>query len=534
MIEHAVLAAGNSLTSPVSAFFYVVCCAFLLCLAVGLRDTDDRAADFFTANRSLSAVRTALALGGDYVLVTGLLVPVGSVALGGYDGMAMAVCAVVGLGVLILFAEPLCNTGQFTLGGVLESRIPGAAVRISGAVVSLVVCLPLTVIQLMVTGEATAYLLGLSTAGATQVCTVLLGLLMISFAAFGGMRGTGVLAAIKSVVLTAVFAAAAIVVIRRFDWDMGALLATAAQRSGHGDAFNQAAQLYGTSSAGRLEIVSVCLAVGLGQGLLPAMLMRLSTARNGRSARRSVRHAVLGYTLFAALTVVLGLGASAVVGGRVLATDNPEGNSALFLLSGQLAGRNGLLFTAISCAVFLTALGAVSGLTLAAAATLTHDMYASSRRRNRGGDELEVRAARWVIMAFGTACVVLAVWLNGWSILFLGGYALTVTTSVILPVLVYSLFWKRFNRTGLLWTVYGGLACCTVLQLSSPTVSGDPTALLPGVDFQWFPLRTPAVVALPIGFLLGWAATLAGRDTTADEARSVHAEARMLTGVDTD
>lgn len=526
-------ASGADLTSPVTAFLLVVCCAFLLCLVIGVRDVDDRSADFFAANRSWSAVRNAVAMGGDYVLVTALLVPVGSVALAGYDGMALVVCAVLGLGVLVLLAEPLRNTGRITPGGALEHRLPNDAVRIAGAVVSLAMCLPLTVIQLTVAGETTAYVLGQSGSGAAQICTALIGLLMISFAAFSGMRGTSVLAAGKAVVLVAAFAVTAIVVVRRFGWDMGTLLASAAQGSGRGEGFDQAGRLYGTSPAGRLEILSLCLGVGLGQGLLPAMLMRVSAARDGRSARRSVRYAVLGYALFCALTVVVGLGAAAIVGGRTIVADDQEGNSALFLLSGQLAGgRDGFLFTVISCAVFLTALGAVSALTLAASATLTRDVFMRTRRRSRGDDGREVRMARWMIMGFGVASVVLAVWVHGWSTLFLGTYALTVAASVMLPALVYSLFWNRFNRTGLLWTLYGGLACCTVLQLSGPTVSGDPTALFPNLDFQWFPLRNPAVVTLPIGFLLGWAASLAGRRTPADRAGDAHAEARRLTGVD--
>ncbi|MFD5300510.1 cation acetate symporter [Streptomyces mutabilis] len=534
MERFALAAGGEDLASPVFGFLLVICCAFFFCLIVGVRNADDQTGDFFAANRSLSVGRNTLPMAGDYILVTALLVPVGSVALGGYDGMVMAMCSVVGLVVLYVLAEPLRNTGRFTLGGVLESRAPGRAVRLSGAVVTLAVCAPLTVVQLTVAGDATAYLLDLSGAGAAQVCTVMIGLLMITFAAFGGMRGTTVLAAGKAVLLVAAFAGASVIIVNRFDWDLGALLAAAFEGSGRGEDYHGFAHLFGDSTTGRLDFISVSLTVAIGSGMLPAMIMRISAARDGRTARRSARNAVLGYTLFAGLTIILGLGAGAIVGGQTLAADDPEGNSALFLLSDALAdGRDGALFTLISCAVFLTALGGVSGLTLAVSATLAHDVYAKARRRHRGGDEREVRVARWAVLAFGVASVVLAVLLHGWSILFLATYAIAVASSVILPAVVYSLFWKRFHRTGLLWMVYGGLACCTVLQLSSPTVSGDPTALFADQDFQWFPLRHIGIVALPVTLLLGWIGSRVGRRASAETGGDAKAEARILAGLDT-
>lgn len=102
---------------------------------------------------------------------------------------------------------------------------------------------------------------------------------------------------------------------------------------------------------------------------------------------------------------------------------------------------------------------------------------------------------------------------------------------MILPAVAYSLFWKSFHRTVLLWMVHGGLICCTVRQLSSPTVSGDPTALFADLDFQWFPLRHIGIVALPATLLLGWAGSRMSRRTSAETVRE--AEARVLTGLDT-
>ncbi|MEU3885740.1 cation acetate symporter [Streptomyces sp. NPDC029041] len=529
----ASMLASGGLGSPVSAFLLVTCCAFFLCLVIGVRDADDRTADFFAADRSLPMVQNALAMSGDYILVTSLSAPVGMIALNGYDGLVAAACAVTGLVMLALLAEPLRNTGQFTLGGVLERRTPGSRVRIAGGVVTLVVCVPLTVVQLTVAGHAISFLLGLHGSGSALACTVMIGLLMITFAAFGGMRGSSMLAAGKALLLFAVLAAAALVVVRRFDWSLGALLSAAAQGSGRGDAFGTSGLLFGASSTGRLEFISVCLAVTLGSSVLPMMLMRVSASRNGRSSRRSVRHATLYQVLFWGVLVVLGLGAAALVGGAAIGASDATGNTALLMLSAQISGgREGLMFTFLSCAVFLASLGSVAGLTLAGAASLVRDVIARERLRVWVSEGREVATARWTVVGLGVMSVLLAVVLHQWRLVFLVSFAVTVAASVILPTLLKTLFGRGVTRTGTLWSLYGGLACCIVLQLGSPTVSGTPTALFPDLDFQWFPLQNIGVVTVPVGFLLAWAGSRFSRRAATDGADHAASEVRTLTGID--
>lgn len=498
--------ASDGLASPVSAFLLVTCCAFLVCLLIGVRDADDETVDFFAADRSLPTVRNALAMSGDYLLVTSLSAPVGLIALHGYDGVVAALCPVASLAVLALLAGPIRNTGHFTLGGMLESRTPGAAVRVASGVVTLVVSALLTVVQLTVAGEAIAFLLGLAGSGAALTCTVLIGLLMISFAAFGGMRGSSLLAAGKAVLLFPVLATVALVVVHRFGGHPGSLLSAAAQGSGRGNGFSLPGDLFGTSWSGRLDFVSVCLTVTLGSSVLPMILMRVSASRNASSSRRSVRHATLFHALFWGLLVMVGLGAAAFVGAPAINASDPSGTTALLMLAAQISGgREGVMFTLLACGVFLAALGSVAGLTLAAAASLVRDILPRDLPARAGGGN-EVRLARWTVVAFGAVSLLLAVLLRHWTIVFLVSFAVTVAASTILPALLQSLFGKGLTRTGMLWTLYGGLAVCTVLQLGSPTVSGAPTALFPHLDFQWFPLQNIAVVAVPLGFLLTWAA----------------------------
>ena len=63
---------------------------------------------------------------------------------------------------------------------------------------------------------------------------------------------------------------------------------------------------------------------------------------------------------------------------------------------------------------------------------------------------------------------------NGQNVAFLVALAFAVAASANLPTILYSLFWKRFNTTGALCSIYGGLAVSIVLIVFSPAVSGKP------------------------------------------------------------
>jgi cation/acetate symporter len=108
--------------------------------------------------------------------------------------------------------------------------------------------------------------------------------------------------------------------------------------------------------------------------------------------------------------------------------------------------------------------------------------------------------------------------------------AFAVAASANLSTLLFSLFWKRFNTTGTLWGIYGGLIACLVLVVFSPVVSGAPDSILKGVDFHWFPLKNPGMVSIPFSFLCGFVGTLFGR-TTADPHKQSEMEVRSLTGI---
>ncbi|MER6186063.1 hypothetical protein [Streptomyces sp. NPDC001652] len=486
--------------TSITAFLLVVVASFFLCLVAGA--ADDTVAGFLMANRSLGSVRNGLAMCGDFVSVTTLLIPVATIVLAGHDGMLFTASSIVAVLVLLLIAEPLRNLGAFTLGGILATRAPGSRAHTAGTVITLLVCVPLIVVQLKVAGDATAYLLGLETPGASQVCIALIGLLIVSFAAFGGMHGTSVIETAKVLLAFGTFATAAAFVLKRFDWDLAKLFDASAHGSGNGKHYFEPGQLYGHTLAGSAERLSVCLTLALGSAVIPPLFMRISASRTGRTARRSARNAVLAFAAFSLALTILGLGAAALAG-PAIAARGERGYAALFLLSDAIADhRGGIFLTLFACAIFVTALGAVSGLTLSTAAALSRDL--PTRRADKTSEEAQVRTTRWWLGAVGIVSVTLAVILNDWNILFFASYAAALAASTILPTLLYTLFWKSFTRRGLLATLYGGAACCLLLQALSLSVSGRPTALFPQHDFHWIPLENVALITIPLGFLIGW------------------------------
>jgi len=78
--------------------------------------------------------------------------------------------------------------------------------------------------------------------------------------------------------------------------------------------------------------------------------------------------------------------------------------------------------------------------------------------------------------------------------------------------------------------MYGGLISTIVLIVFSPAVSGAKTAMLPNVDFAWFPLANPGIVSIPLAFLLGIVGTLSSPER-GDPAKWAELEVRALTGI---
>ncbi|WP_263493735.1 hypothetical protein [Streptomyces sp. PSKA30] len=154
--------------------------------------------------------------------------------------------------------------------------------------------------------------------------------------------------------------------------------------------------------------------------------------------------------------------------------------------------------------VFITLLSSVAGMTLAAASSLAHDLFAHAVRRGQAEPRTEMTVAAWTSVAVGTVAIGLATMVQYWDVGVLTTLAICIGASAVAPALTYSLFWRGFTRTGLLATLYGGAACALVLMVFSKAISGTPSAIFPDADFALFPMQSTGLVSVPFGYLAGW------------------------------
>ncbi len=106
------------------------------------RTTSQKGSDFYTGGGSFSGWQNGLAISGDYLSAAAFLGVTGAIALYGYDGFVYSIGFLIALLVaLVLVAEPLRNTGRFTMADVLSFRLQQRPVRTAAAVTTLSVSL---------------------------------------------------------------------------------------------------------------------------------------------------------------------------------------------------------------------------------------------------------------------------------------------------------------------------------------------------------------------------------------------------------
>ncbi|MFJ8330487.1 cation acetate symporter [Streptomyces sp. NPDC094437] len=516
------------------AFFSVVAVTLLLCVLTG--PTGDDLDDFYTGYRTLSPLRNGLAVAGDYISAATVLTVGGIIALCGYDGIMLALSTLLSL-VLLMFvlAEPLHNTGRFTMGDALTRRQPGRAVRVTACAVTLAALVPMMVVQLAGVGQLLAFVLGFSDSAMKNGCVIGAGALMISYAALGGMRGTALIQILKTVVLLSSGLVVAGLVLHRFHWSPHALFDAAAGRSGAGPAYLTWGLQYAGGPHPALDMASTQVAIVLGGACLPHVTMRMYTAGTPRQVRRAMSWAVSSVALFVLLLILVCTGATALVGRAGVAGADPHGSTA-YLLGSRAAFGSGmsragsLLFAGVTTAVFLTLLASVASMTLACASSLAHDLTASRRTPLTPARELAL--ARGCALAVGVPVILLAVLAQHRNLQPLATVSFCLGASAIAPALLYSLFWRRFTRAGLLATLIGGTVSVLVLMTGTSLVSGTPLSAFPDAHFNWFPFTTTALASVPAGFLCGWLATLltARRDGDREHGRYEALEHLLLAG----
>ncbi|MGW6899215.1 cation acetate symporter [Streptomyces sp. NBC_01718] len=499
------------------------------------RQTKD-ASDFYAGGRQFTGFQNGLAVSGDYMSAASFLGIAGAIALFGYDGFLYSIGFLVAwLVALLLVAEPLRNSGRYTMGDVLAYRMRQRPVRTAAGTSTIVVSIFYLLAQMAGAGVLVSLLLGITSDGGKIAIVALVGLLMIVYVTIGGMKGTTWVQMVKAVLLIAGTVLITFLILLKFHFNISDLLGTAADNSGKGRAFLEPGLKYGATSTSKLDFISLGIALVLGTAGLPHILIRFYTVPTAKAARKSVNWAIGIIGAFYLMTIVLGFGAAAILKPGDIIASNKAGNTAAPLAALEIGGGSGstggaILLAVISAVAFATILAVVAGLTLASSSSFAHDIYANVIRKGRATEKEEVRAAKWATVAIGIVSIGLGALARDLNVAGLVALAFAVAASANLPTILYSLFWKRFTTQGALWSIYGGLASSVLLVLFSPVVSSKPTSMFPDADFAWFPLENPGLISIPLGFLLGWLGSLLSKEE-ADKGKYAELEVKSLTGV---
>ena len=489
------------------------------------------AADYLAAGRAFTGPQNGIAIAGDYLSAASFLGIAGAIAVNGYDGFMYSIGFLVAwLVALLLVAELLRNTGKFTMGDVLAFRMRQRPVRAAAATSTMAVSFFYLLAQMAGAGGLVALLLGITGKGGQAVVIAVVGALMIAYVLIGGMKGTTWVQIIKAVLLIAGAGVMTVWVMGKYGFNLSTLLGSVSEK------LLDPGLQYGKTNTSKLDFLSLALALVLGTAGLPHILMRFYTVPTAKEARRSVVWAIWLIGIFYLLTLVLGYGAAALVGSEKISKAPGGVNSAAPLLAEALGGP--ILLGLIAAVAFATILAVVAGLTITASASFAHDIYANIIKKGQLEDkEAEVKVARRTAVVIGIVAIIGGIFANGQNIAFLVALAFAVAASANLPTILYSLFWKRFNTSGALWSIYGGLSITVLLIVFSPVVSGKPVnattgksaSMLQGVDFHWFPLDNPGIVSIPLSFLLGFLGTVLSKEH--NEKKYAEMEVRALTGV---
>ncbi|GAA1471590.1 sodium/solute symporter [Corynebacterium felinum] len=493
------------------------------------RSTSQKGTDFYTGGGAFSGWQNGLAISGDYLSAAAFLGVTGAIALYGYDGFVYSIGFLIALLVaLVLVAEPLRNTGRFTMADVLSFRLKQRPVRTAAAVTTLSVSLFYLIAQMAGAGGLVSLLLGIGGKAAQAGVVAVVGVLMIIYVLVGGMKGTTYVQMIKAVLLVSGSLAISLMTFWALKGGFNTVLEGAAATHPQGADVLGPGLRYGKSTLTKIDFISLGIACVMGTAGLPHVLMRFYTVPSAKVARNSMTWTIGIVALFFLLTVIMGFGAAALVGPETIKAAPGGGNSAVLLLAAKVGGS---FFMAIVSAIgFATILAVVAGLTISASASVAHDLYNSVLRKGQATEEEQVRVSRITVVVIGVLSIVLGIGAMGQNIAFLVTLALAIAASANLPTILYSLYWRKFNTTGALFSMYGGLITAVVLIIFSPAVSGAETSMFSGVDFAWFPLTNPAIISVPAGFILGAIGSIVGKPDNL-QLQASEMEVRSLTGV---
>ncbi|SFD68514.1 cation/acetate symporter [Lentibacillus persicus] len=477
---------------------------------------------FYVAAGSLTGIQNGMAIAGDYISAASFLGIIGTIAISGYDGFLYAIGFLVSyLIVLFFIAEPVHRLGKYSLGDVVCSRFPGNRMRWTMAIAALIISILYMIPQLVAAGLLLRLLLNID----YSTSVLVIGSLMTIYVVFGGMFATSWVQIVKTVVLMSGTFLLMLIVFARFDWNVAALIADVKTGTPLGEQFFLPGNLYDDP----LESISLHLALILGTAGLPHILIRFFTVRNTHEVRKSLLTASWIIGAFYITALILGLGTVALIGYEQLAGVDPTGNLAAPLLAEELGGD--FLMAFIAAIAFTTIIAVVAGLVISATTAFSHDVYFHIIKKGRTSEKNQIRSAQWTAFVVGLISTLFALGLENINVTFLVSLTFIVAASSNLPVILFTIYWKRFTEKGAITGMASGLLASLVLLLLGPHIMNPVSGWIAHEPF--LPLANPGIIAIPIGFLGAVVGSLLTQSTIQSYAEFRRFFIKSQTGIET-
>ncbi|MBT1074193.1 solute symporter family protein [Geobacter grbiciae] len=558
-------------------------CMFLVIIAatagivVWASKSTSTAADYYAAGGGISGMQNGWAIAGDFLSAATFLGITGLMSLFGPDGFMYSVGIIISfLTILLIIAEPCRNAGKYTLGDILAFRSSSKAVRAVASLSAVVVSIFYLLGQMVGAGKLMQLLLGIP----YKASIIGVGALIIIYVALGGMKATTWVQIIKAGLLMFTGLVLSIAILWKSGFNLlGFFDSVAASQAiqDHvrgvmkhptaepGFDYGQRFLELGLFFKNPLDQISLGLAWILGAAGLPHVMMRFFTVPNAKEARKSVVVSMFLIGAFLIMVSFLGFGAALYVTPQQISALDKGGNMAGLMIAQYVGGGAGSiagdLLLAFVCAVaFATILAVVSGLVLASSAAIAHDLYVNVVKGGKADQGTQIKVARVASFFVGAVAIVLGIACENLNIAQLVGLALAVVASANFPVLIFALFWKRFNSAGIISGLVVGTVVTIAVLMVSPNmtypkkIAADAQKIvlslekkqaggvvlaekelkalekarvdyaqnkngtsLVGLDAPLFPLKNPGIVSVPIGFLVTIVATLLFRNRREEE-----------------
>ena len=500
------LAAGPDIggaTKQPTNWHAIVMFLLFVCLTMGITYWAARrtksASDFYTAGGGITGFQNGLAIAGDYMSAATLLGLTAMVFTSGYDGYIYMMAFFAGWPIILfLMAERLRNLGRFTFSDITAYRLDQGKVRTMAAVSSLTVVCFYLVAQMVGAGQLIKLLFGLD----YNIAIFVVGILMMVYVTFGGMVATTWVQIIKACMLLAGGTLVMLLAFSQFGFSYDKMVESAMNVHKLKDKL-----VYpGSLLADPVTAISLGLGLMFGTAGLPHILMRFFTVTDAKEARKSVLYASGFVAYFFNVIFIMGLSAIIIVG------QNPEffeggdlagklvggGNMVAMHLSKAVGGN--MLLGFLAAVAFATILAVVSGLALAGASAISHDLYARVIMKGKVSEEKEIRVSKYATVVLGLVAIVLGILFENQNVAFMVGLAFGVAAAANFPVLILSMYWKGLTTRGALWGGYGGLISAVIFVVLSKSVWVDVLHNAAPL----FPYTQPALFAMPVAFLLAY------------------------------